>query len=128
MSAYLFFSSLILTFCNTTLNRNNPGLERRFIKPSASCPLPSALTRDSEDTPLEFLCSSPESINPAIVTARKIQHLELSGRVTPEMMAELAEQAQAAIAKGKQAITDYNHSLEKLKLANPQPNQLPWKF
>ena len=79
-------------------------------------------------SPLEFLCSSPESINPAIVTACKIQHLELSGRVTPEMMAELAEQAQAALAEGKQAITDYNHSLEKLKLANPQPNQLPLGF
>ena len=52
------------------LNRNNPGSERRFIKPSASCPLPSAFPRDSEDTPLEFLCNSPETINPAIVTAR----------------------------------------------------------
>ncbi len=36
-------------------------------------------------TPLEYLCLSPETINPAIVTARHIQHLELSGQVTPEM-------------------------------------------
>lgn len=79
-------------------------------------------------SPLEYLCSSPETINPAIVTARKIQHLELSGQVTPEMMAELAKQAKTAIAEGKQTISDYNHSLEKLKLANPQPNQLPWGF
>ena len=49
-------------------------------------------------------------------------------QVTPEMMPELAKQAQAAIAQGKQAITDYNHSLERLKLANPQPNRLPWGF
>ncbi|HHP7231134.1 MAG TPA: hypothetical protein ACFCUY_09775 [Xenococcaceae cyanobacterium] len=79
-------------------------------------------------SPLEYLRSSPESINPAIVTARYIQHLELSGQVTPEMMAELAKEAKAAIAQGKQAITDYNHSLEKLKLANSQPNKLPWGF
>ena len=88
-------------------------------------------------SPLELLCSSPETINPAIVTARYIQHLELSGQVSPEMMPELAKQAQAAIAlralaepiaQGKQAITDYNHTLERLKLANPQPNRLPWGF
>ncbi len=88
-------------------------------------------------SPLKFLCSSPETINPAILTARYIQHLELSGQVSPEMMPELAKQAQAAIARsapakliaqGKQAITDYNHSLERLKLANPQPNRLPWGF
>ena len=79
-------------------------------------------------SPLEYLCHSSETINPAIVTARYIQHLELSGQATPEMMPELAKQAQAAIANGKQAITDYNHSLEKLKLASSQPNQLPWGF
>ena len=110
--------------------------ERQLIEPSACMRrtetplrlLPSAFPRDSEDTPLEFLCNSPESINPAIVTARHIQHLELSGQITPEMMAELAKQAKAAIALGKQAISDYNHSLEKLKLANFQPNQLPEGF
>ena len=118
--------------------------ERQLIEPSACMrrtetpfrPLPlcgavsfrTASPRDSEDTPLELLCSSPETINPAIVTARYIQHLELSGQVTSEMMPELAKQAQAAIAQGKQAITDYNHSLDKLKLANPQPNRLPWGF
>lgn len=79
-------------------------------------------------TPLEYLCLSPETINPAIVTARYIQHLELSGQVTPEMMPELAKEAKAAIAQGKQDITDYNHSLDKLKLASPQQNQLPWGF
>ena len=79
-------------------------------------------------SPLKFLCSSPETINPAIVTARYIQHLELSGQVTPKIMPELAKQAQAAIAQGKQAIADYNRSLERLKLANPQPNLLPWGF
>ena len=79
-------------------------------------------------SPLEYLCSSSETINPAIVTARYIQHLELSGQVTPEMMAELAKQAQAAIAQGKQAIADYKHSLEQLKLAKSQPNLLPWGF
>ena len=118
------------------LNRNNLRSERRFIKPSACMrrtetplrPLPPAFSRNSEDTPLELLCSSPETINPAIVTARYIQHLELSGQVTPKIMPELAKQAQAAIAQGKQAITDYKHSLERLKLANPQPNLLPWGF
>ena len=49
-------------------------------------------------SPLEYLYLSPETINPAIVTARKIQHLELSGQVTPEMMEELAKEAQSAIA------------------------------
>lgn len=77
-------------------------------------------------SPLELLCSSPETINPAIVTARYIQHLELSGQVAPEMMPELAKQAQAAIAQGKQAITNYNHSLQRLKSANSQPNCIPW--
>ncbi|MBE9048519.1 hypothetical protein IQ255_29765 [Pleurocapsales cyanobacterium LEGE 10410] len=86
------------------------------------------MTRDSEDTPLEYLCSSPETINPAIVTARYIQHLELSGQVTPEMMAELAKEAKIAIAEGKQAITNYGYSLEQLKLANSQPNKIPWGF
>ncbi|MEO0928993.1 MAG: hypothetical protein AAFR62_08745 [Cyanobacteria bacterium J06629_2] len=79
-------------------------------------------------SPLEYLCSSPKTINPAIVTARKIQHLELSGQVTPEMMAELAKEAKAAIAEGKQAITNYSYSLEQLKLANSQPNKIPWGF
>ncbi|WP_019505892.1 hypothetical protein [Pleurocapsa sp. PCC 7319] len=88
-------------------------------------------------SPLEYLCSSPETINPAIVTARKIQHLELSGQVTPEMMAELAKEAKSAIAlralpkaivEGKQAITNYGYSLEQLKLANSQPNKIPWGF
>ena len=79
-------------------------------------------------SPLEYLCSSPESINPAIVTARYIQHLELSGQVTPEMMAKLAKEAKAAIAEGKQAIANYSYSLEQLKLANSQPNKIPWGF
>ena len=77
-------------------------------------------------SPLEYLCGSSEAINPAIVTARYIQHLELSGQVTPEMMAELAKRAKAAIAQGKQAITNYNHSLQRLKSANSQPNYIPW--
>ncbi len=81
-----------------------------------------------EEHPIEYLRHCPETINPAIVTARHIQHLELSGQVTPEMMEQLAKEAKAAIAQGKQAISDYNHSLEKLKLANSQPNQLPWGF
>ena len=79
-------------------------------------------------SPLEYLRCSPETINPAIVTARYIQHLELSGRVTPEMMEQLAQEAQAAIAFGKQAIADYNYSLQRLKLASSQPNRIPWGF
>ena len=79
-------------------------------------------------SPLEYLYSSPETINPAIVTARYIQHLELSGQVTPEMMEQLAKEAQAAIAQGKQAIADYNYSLQRLKSANSQPNSIPWGF
>ncbi|GAB4553260.1 MAG: hypothetical protein Tsb0014_46800 [Pleurocapsa sp.] len=79
-------------------------------------------------SPLEYLCLSPESINPAIVTARHIQHLELSGQVTPEMMEQLAQEAKAAIAQGKQAIADYNYSLQRLKLASSQPNHIPWGF
>ena len=81
-----------------------------------------------DEHPIEYLRHCPETINPVIVTARYIQHLELSGQITTEMMPELAKQAQAAIAQGKQAITDYNHTLERLKLANPQPNRLPWGF
>ncbi len=79
-------------------------------------------------SPLKFLCSSPETINPAIVTARYIQHLELSGQVTPKIMPELAKQAQTAIAQGKQAITSYNHSLQRLKSVSSQPNCIPWGF
>ncbi len=79
-------------------------------------------------SPLEYLCSSPETLNPAIVTARYIQHLELSGQVTLEMMPELAKQAKTAIAQGRQAIADYNYSLQRLKLANSQPNRIPWGF
>ena len=114
------------------LNRSKSESERRPIKPFACMrtsplrPLPSAFPRDSEDTPLEYLRHSSETINPAIVTARYIQHLELSGQVTPEMMAELAKRAKAAIAQGKQAITNYNHSLQRLKSANSQPNYIPW--
>ena len=79
-------------------------------------------------SPLEYLCSSPETINPAIVTARHIQHLELSGQITPEMMEQLAKEAQVAIAFGKQAIADYNYSLQRLKSASPQPTCIPWGF
>ncbi len=79
-------------------------------------------------SPLEYLYLSPETINPAIVTARKIQHLELSGQVTPEMMEELAKEAQSAIAQGKQAIADYNYSLQRLKSSSPQSNCIPWGF
>ena len=79
-------------------------------------------------TPLKYLCLSPETINPAIVTARHIQHLELSGRVTPEMMEQLAQEAKSAIAQGRQAIADYNYSLQRLKSASSQPNCIPWGF
>ena len=79
-------------------------------------------------TPLEYLCLSPETINPAIVTARHIQHLELSGRVTPEMMEQLAKEAKSAIAQGKQAIADYHYSLQRLKSASSQSNCIPWGF
>lgn len=34
------------------------------------------------------------------------------------MMEQLAQEAQAAIAFGKQAIADYNYSLQRLKLAS----------
>ena len=120
-----------ITICSSNashLNRSNPKSGRQSIEPSASCPLPSAFPRDSEDTPLEYLCSSPETINPAIVTARQIQHLELSGQVTPEMMEQLAREAQAAIAFGKQAIADYHYSLQQLKSASSQCNCIPWGF
>ena len=79
-------------------------------------------------TPLEYLCLSPETINPAIVTARHIQHLELSGQVTPEMMEQLTKEAKAAIAYGKQAIADYHYSLQQLKSASSQSNCIPWGF
>ena len=79
-------------------------------------------------SPLEYLCSSPETINPAIVTARHIQHLELSGKITPKMMEQLAQEAKSAIAQGRQAIADYNYSLQQLKSASSQPNRLPWGF
>ncbi len=79
-------------------------------------------------SPLEYLCSSPETINPAIVTARRIQHLELSGQVTPEMMEELAKEAKSAITQGKQAIADYHYSLQQLKSSSPQANCIPWGF
>ncbi|AFZ38096.1 hypothetical protein Sta7437_4639 (plasmid) [Stanieria cyanosphaera PCC 7437] len=79
-------------------------------------------------TPLEYLRCSPETINPAIVTARHIQHLELSGQVTPEMMEQLAKEAKSAIAQCKQAIADYNYSLQRLKSANSQSNCVPWGF
>lgn len=80
--------------------------------------------------PLKFSSTAQlEQWNYGIYSSKlKIQNLELSGQVTPEMMAELAKRAKSAIAEGKQTITDYNHSLEKLKLASPQPNQLPWGF
>ena len=86
------------------------------------------IRQQKKDSPFEYLCSSPETLNPAIVTARHIQHLELSGRVTPEMMEQLAKEAQAAVAQGKQAIADYNYSLQRLKSANPQANRIPWGF
>ena len=79
-------------------------------------------------SPLEYLRCSPETINPAIVTARHIQHLELSGQVTPEMMEQLAKEAKSAIAQGKQAIANYNYSLQQLKSASSQPNRIPWGF
>ncbi len=79
-------------------------------------------------SPLEYLYLSPETINPAIVTARHIQHLELSGKITPEMMEQLAKEAQVAISQGKQAIADYNYSLQRLKSADPQPTCIPWGF
>ena len=117
-----------ITVCSSNashLNRSNPKSGRQSIEPSASCPLPSAFPRDSEDTPLKYLCRSPETINPAIVTARHIQHLELSGRVTPEMMEQLAKEAKSAIAQGRQAIADYHYSLQLLKSASSQPNRIP---
>ncbi len=84
--------------------------------------------QQKKDSPLKYLCLSPETINPAIVTARHIQHLELSGQVTPEMMEQLAKDAKSAIAQGKQAIADYNYSLQRLKSASSQPNCIPWGF
>jgi hypothetical protein len=79
-------------------------------------------------SPLKYLCLSPETINPAIVKARYIQHLELSGKVTPEMMEQLAQEAKAAIAQGKQAIADYHYSLQQLKSASSPSNCIPWGF
>ena len=79
-------------------------------------------------SPLKYLCLSPETINPAIVTARHIQHLELSGQVTPEMMEQLTKEAKSAIAYGRQAIADYHYSLQQLKSASSQPHRIPWGF
>ena len=39
-----------------------------------------------DEHPIEYLRHCPETINPVIVTARYIQHLELSGQITTEMM------------------------------------------
>ena len=84
--------------------------------------------QQTKNSPFEYLCSSPETINPAIVTARHIQHLELSGKITPEIMEQLAKEAKSAIAQGKQAIADYHYSLQQLKSASSQPIRIPWGF
>ncbi len=84
--------------------------------------------QQKKDSPFEYLCRSPETINPAIVTARHIQHLELSGQVTPEMMEQLTKEAKSAIAYGRQAIADYHYSLQQLKSASSQPHRIPWGF
>ncbi len=44
------------------------------------------------------------------------------------MMEQLAKEAKAAIARGKQAIANYNYNLERLKSVSPQPNRIPWVF
>ena len=41
------------------------------------------------------------------------------------MMEQLAQEAKSAIAQGKQAIADYNYSLQRLKSASSQPNRIP---
>ncbi len=44
------------------------------------------------------------------------------------MMEQLAKEAQAAIAQGKQAIADYNYSLQQLQSSSSHPHPIPFGF
>ena len=51
-------------------------------------------------TPLEFLITAPEEVNPALSMCRKLQRLELSGELDSATMKEMANAIELAISKG----------------------------
>lgn len=80
-----------------------------------------------------------------ILTSSFLQH-KSEQEVAIDAVADVAEQIDAeieaivarkqylvelhnrAIAQGKQAISDYNRSLQRLKSVSSQPNCIPWGF
>ncbi|NEO33149.1 MAG: hypothetical protein F6K36_22535 [Symploca sp. SIO3C6] len=81
-----------------------------------------------QPSPLVYLCNTPETINPAIVMARQIQHLELIGGISVEQMDELSQDIEKTIQQGTQAILDYRQSLKTLKSLPSRPCAIPVGF
>lgn len=77
---------------------------------------------------LEFLKTQPQHLNPALITAWKIQYKILSGVDLIELQ-QLSEEAQSSIKLGEEEIENYNNTLKFLKsiTASPSP-YLPITF
>lgn len=82
-----------------------------------------------QHTPLKFLQQTPSTLNPAIIMARNLQHLELKGGIPIEDMEALSEEIETAIEQGKQAVFDHRASRKVLQSLSGFPlSKVPLGF
>ena len=94
--------ALLAPFASAAANaliRRTPGRPIEIVK--------QAEPKGTE--PLTYLRTQPEWINPAVLAARQVQHLELSGGVDPQQMKRLSESCEQA-AKAGQAAAEFSQA------------------
>jgi len=79
-------------------------------------------------TPLEFLITAPEEVNPALSMCRELQRLELSGELDSATMKEMANAIELAISKGTDDVRAVEQTKEGLLNSRSVAGAIPMGF
>ncbi|MEG4323753.1 hypothetical protein QUB37_28445 [Microcoleus sp. AT3-A2] len=79
-------------------------------------------------TPLEFLITAPEEVNPALSMCRELQRLELSGELDSATMKEMANAIELAISKGTDDVRAVEQTKERLLNSRSVAGAVPMGF
>lgn len=79
-------------------------------------------------TPLEFLITAPEEVNPALSMCLELQRLELSGELDSATMKEKANAIELAISKGTDDVRAVEQTKEGLLNSRSVAGAIPMGF
>jgi hypothetical protein len=80
------------------------------------------------ETPLEFLINAPEQVNPALSMCRKLQRLELAGKLDRVTMKQMIKAIELAIAQGTEDVKAVERTKERLFNSRSVAGAVPMGF